>query len=250
LFGTAGYGGNLDGGMLFAVSLLPGVEVIPQPRTVEAGASVSFFFEVTGSHPLTYQWLHNATDVLPGSDTNSLELADLTLAQAGTYSLMMTNAFGAYTSAPIILGVIPAVERRVVPGIQLSDGLGESWSVEYANNIGPTADWQCFTTLSLNGAVQYGFDTSPQPLPSTRFYRASMTGGFGQAPALQLGFYPALTVPGSIGSLVRIDSIAPIGPTNAWLTLGTTVLTNTTQFYFDVSPQGQTPRLYRVVPIP
>ena len=38
--------------------------------------------------------------------------------------------------------------------------------------------------------------------------------------------------------------------TNAWSTLGTVTLTNTTQLYFDVSSIGQPPRLYRVVPTP
>jgi hypothetical protein len=30
----------------------------------------------------------------------------------------------------------------------------------------------------------------------------------------------------------------------------TMTLTNTTQFYFDVSSLGQPPRLYRIVPVP
>jgi hypothetical protein len=49
---------------------------------------------------------------------------------------------------------------------------------------------------------------------------------------------------------VRVDAINQFGPTDAWFTLATVTLTNTTQLYFDTSAIGQPPRLYRLVPVP
>lgn len=55
---------------------------------------------------------------------------------------------------------------------------------------------------------------------------------------------------GPIGSSVRVDHINQVGPTNAWVTLDTVVLTNSPQLYFDVTAYPQPPRLYRLVPSP
>jgi hypothetical protein len=55
---------------------------------------------------------------------------------------------------------------------------------------------------------------------------------------------------GAIGSSVQIDYINQFGPTGAWVTLDTVVLTNTTQLYFDVTMFRQPTRLYRLVAVP
>jgi hypothetical protein len=47
-----------------------------------------------------------------------------------------------------------------------------------------------------------------------------------------------------------VDYINRFGPTDAWATLDTVTLTNTSQLYFDVSAPGQPPRLYRLVQVP
>jgi hypothetical protein len=55
---------------------------------------------------------------------------------------------------------------------------------------------------------------------------------------------------GAIGSSMRVDYINAIGPTDAWVTLGTVLLTNTTQLYFDVTVFRQPTRLYRLEALP
>jgi hypothetical protein len=55
---------------------------------------------------------------------------------------------------------------------------------------------------------------------------------------------------GSIGRSVRVDYINRFGPIDAWVTLATVTLTNTSQLYFDVSDPGQPERLYRFAPLP
>jgi hypothetical protein len=49
---------------------------------------------------------------------------------------------------------------------------------------------------------------------------------------------------------VRLDYINQLGPIDAWVTLATLPLTNTSQLYFDTSAPGQPHRLYRVVQMP
>jgi hypothetical protein len=69
-------------------------------------------------------------------------------------------------------------------------------------------------------------------------------------PSLDLHIVPAITLTGSIGGSLRLDYINQFGPIDAWFTLDTVTLTNTSQLYFDVSAPGQLPRLYRLVPSP
>jgi hypothetical protein len=61
---------------------------------------------------------------------------------------------------------------------------------------------------------------------------------------------PAITLTGNLGDKLRLDYINQFGPIDAWVTLDTVSLTNTSQLYFDVSAPGQKPRLYRLTPIP
>ena len=53
-----------------------------------------------------------------------------------------------------------------------------------------------------------------------------------------------------IGHSVRLDHINRYGPTDAWVTLDTVTLTNTSQLYFGTSSIGQPARLYRLIQVP
>jgi hypothetical protein len=101
--------------------------------------------------------------------------------------------------------------------------------------------------MTLSNASQFYFDVS-EPLPPQRFYRAWQTGTPGVTPSLDLHLVPAITLTGNIGHSVRVDYINQVGPIDAWVTLATVTLTNTSQLYFDVSAPGQPQRLYRLVP--
>jgi hypothetical protein len=151
------------------------------------------------------------------------------------------------TSAPVMLNVIAPVPRRVVPGVNLLGQAGNPTGLDYRDNLGPTANWQTVATMTLSNASQFYFDVS-EPLPPQRFYRAWQTGTPGVTPSLDLHLVPAITLTGNIGHSVRVDYINQVGPIDAWVTLATVTLTNTSQLYFDVSAPGQPQRLYRLVP--
>ena len=102
----------------------------------------------------------------------------------------------------------------------------------------------------MTNPPQYWFDLST-PLPTQRFYRVWQAGTPAALPSFKLiSIVPAITLTGNIGNSLRLDYINAIGPTNAWATLNTVTLTNTSQLYFDVTAPGQPKRLYRLVPIP
>jgi hypothetical protein len=161
----------------------------------------------------------------------------------------VTNAGGAVTSAPAMLNVIPAVPRRMVPGIVLKGEAPGLLTVEYTAGLGVAPDWVSFPTVFFTNSSQYFFDLT-SPLPSRRFYRASQTSPVSGSSSLAVQMIPALTLTGSPGNQIRVDGINRLGPTDAWFTLDTLTLTNTSQLYFDISAPGQPARLYRLVPVP
>jgi len=151
------------------------------------------------------------------------------------------------TSAPALLSIIPPVDRRVVPAVHLPGGTSSLLRLEYADRLATASLWSSFTNVTLASGPQLCFDVS-EPLPAQRFYRAWQTNG--PQPALDLSLATEIPLAGAVGSSVRVDYINAIGPTDAWVTLDTVLLTNTTQLYFDVTAFRQPTRLYRLVAVP
>jgi len=98
------------------------------------------------------------------------------------------------------------------------------------------------TNAILNGGPQFCCDFVP-PLPGKRFYRAWQTTG--PPPTLTPSLATAIPLTGPVGSSVRVDYINEFGPTNAWVTLATVTLTNSTQLFIDTTMFRQPTRLYR-----
>lgn len=82
--------------------------ITSQPVDVAATefGSATFTVQATGTQPLAYQWF-KGTDPLSGQTGSSLALTNLTLSDAGEYSVTVTNSAGADTSDSATLSVAP-----------------------------------------------------------------------------------------------------------------------------------------------
>ncbi len=251
LYGTTKHGGIANNGVVFALylSVPPSIEVNPPRQTAEVGSDVTFRSHTSGYQP-TYQWIFNGTTFLGDFSTNSwLRMTNVQFSQAGDYTVVAANAFASATSMPAMLNVIAPVKRRAVPGIFLNAQSNSLLDIHYGSSLTSVQDWESFPTLYFTNSPQYFFDLS-SPLPSQRFYRASQVAPVSVTPSLGLHMIPALTLTGSPGDRIRVDGINQFGPTDAWFTLDTVMLTSISQFYFDVTAPGQPARLYRLVPVP
>jgi hypothetical protein len=251
LAGTTGWGGTFGGRptALWTPANPPTLLTSPQTQTAEAWSAVGLRVEASGSSPLFCLWYFNSTNLISCSTNRELELTNLQLSQSGAYTVVVSNASGTVTSAPAMLNVIAPVERRPVLGVKVTGETTSLLHVDYADSLSPAPTWTPLGSVSLTGTPQYCFDLT-LPLPSPRFYRAWQTGTPGVSPSLDLHLVPAITLTGTIGGSVRLDYINQFGPIDAWVTLATVPLTNTSQLYFDISAPGQPQRLYRVVQIP
>ena len=228
----------------------PTIRRPPVSQTAEAGRRVVLAVDAVGAPALTFKWFFNGTNAFSGTSTNSrLVLTNILFSQSGTYTVVVTNWLGAVTSAPVTLNVIAPVDRRLVPGVNLMAQAGTPTGLDYRDYLGPTENWETMATMTLSNSSQFYFDLS-EPLPPQRSYRAWQSATLGVRPSLDLHLVPAITLTGNLGNSVRLDCINQFGPTDAWVTLDTVTLTNTSQLYFDTSALGQPQRLYRLVQVP
>lgn len=76
---------------------IPSITVQPSSTTVSAGQTASLSVTVTGTAPLTYQWSRYGVAV-SGATSATLTIPDAQSANAGAYTVRITNAFGAANS--------------------------------------------------------------------------------------------------------------------------------------------------------
>ena len=92
---------------LTVMPIPPGIAWPAQDQVAAVGDTVSFSVQVTNQAPVVYQWVVNQTNALSGATNSSLVLANVQVAQAGRYSVIVTNLSGAVTSPPATLVVVP-----------------------------------------------------------------------------------------------------------------------------------------------
>jgi hypothetical protein len=89
--------------LVFGTNLVPPVIVSqPSSKSLLAGGSPSLSVSATGGLPFAYQWTSNGT-AISGATSSTLVLSHTTTNSSGTYTLTITNVFGAATSQPVVL---------------------------------------------------------------------------------------------------------------------------------------------------
>jgi hypothetical protein len=108
--GIIGYERMTSSYPVFAVRSVPRANapvIVEQPRafqTAAAGGAVTLVASATGDAPLSYQWRRNGT-AISGATNATLALSSLRSADAGTYSLTVTNAGGSATTSNAVVAL-------------------------------------------------------------------------------------------------------------------------------------------------
>ncbi len=113
LLGVTQNGGGNDAGVIFRLSFAGPPQITGQPASQLAyvGDNVILSVAVSGTSPFSYQWRKNGTNVvdggsLSGATSRVLSLWGVTVGDAGTYSVLVSNAAGSTNSAGAVLQVV------------------------------------------------------------------------------------------------------------------------------------------------
>ena len=117
----------------------PSISSQPQNTSVYAGNPASFSVGVTGDAPFSYQWRRNGANL--SSATNSaLTVASVQNSDTGSYSIVVTNAYGSVTSTNALLTLI---DSPYINSVQATAGTRQA-----------LISWN--TTIPAAGLVQFG----------------------------------------------------------------------------------------------
>jgi hypothetical protein len=166
---------------------LPQITGGPYSQTVSPGTQVVFYIGVVNTGPMTFQWFQGATPVAGGGvligplDLAYLALNNVSIANAGNYSVVIVSAAGSITSSVATLTVLPPAQTMgaiLSPGqgvqLQFTGIQGSNYILQAAANLDPPINWQPIVTniAGAGGAWTY-LDTAALSLPA-RFYQIQM----------------------------------------------------------------------------
>jgi hypothetical protein len=128
----------------------PVVLAAPINRTNPAGSPASFRVVPAGTPPLSYQWFFNSTNLLSdnanvsGAASDVLTFDSVSGADAGAYTVLITNAAGSVTSSPPALLTVVDPDP---PTLQLLSGTVGSFSISITGSAGTRYCLQATTNL-------------------------------------------------------------------------------------------------------
>ncbi|HKQ75856.1 MAG TPA: pectinesterase family protein [Blastocatellia bacterium] len=139
----------------------PTITAQPMSTTVVAGNPAQFTVAAEGSSPLSYQWRKDGV-IIPGATAATYAIASANAADAGAYTVTVTNAAGGATSDPAVLTVITPPAIVTPPASQtVNAGANATFSVVASGTAPLTYQWRkngadipsaTNSTLTLNNA--------------------------------------------------------------------------------------------------
>lgn len=144
----------------------PSIYAQPEPRFALAGASVAL--SVGAEHAVWYQWRRNGTN-LPGATSATLSLPNVQPAQAGLYSVVVSNWTGAAISSNALLTVLGNSWGPENGVIVLRDSFPVPSGVTLTLRAGTILKFHAGASLDIRGTLRVlGTPQEPVVLTSIR----------------------------------------------------------------------------------
>lgn len=104
--------------LLSIVSSRPVITAQPASQTGLPGQTVVVAVTAFGTQPLSYQWQQNGTNLadgggISGSTSNLLQIANISAASAGTYSVILSNGLGQASSTGAVISVVSVTAPEI-----------------------------------------------------------------------------------------------------------------------------------------
>lgn len=144
----------------------PVISTQPQSISVSQGSNASFSVVATGGTPLSYQWSKNGSTI-SGATNSTYTISNVTTNDAGTYSVIVSNASGSVTSSNATLTVTtsntPPVATITTPAAGAYYSAGTS--ISYTGN-GLDAEDGALGASAFEWFVVFHHDTHTHPGPT------------------------------------------------------------------------------------
>jgi hypothetical protein len=195
----------------------PVIVTQPASSTNYLGTTANFSVTATGSSPLSYQWYFNTNNPVPNATNAILSLNNVQTNQAGTYAVLVTNAYGLVWSSNAVLTVILAPTN--VPIItSFSPGAGAAGTNVMITGLN-------FSPVASGNTVYFGAVKAVVTAASTTNLAVTVPAGATYAPITVTvsgltafapsPFLPTFLSGGSLGSAslaARVDLASGSGP--------------------------------------
>ncbi|MHB8522349.1 MAG: immunoglobulin domain-containing protein [Limisphaerales bacterium] len=154
-----------------AGSVPPVITAQPQGGSVCAGGTITFSVAAFSTASPRYQWRFNGADIA-GATNSSVTLTNVKIANAGNYSVVISNDYGSIDSHPVILTYTDAatVVLGLHPSLAIYGTPGKTYRIDYSEDVNGPVTWTTLTNVTLATTPQVWVDVS-QPIGSSRFYR-------------------------------------------------------------------------------
>ncbi len=202
--------------VLTPVILPPSFVQFPVSQSAGIGSNANFFATVSGTPPFSYQWYLSGNPLtdgarITGSATASLTISNLTTADAGNYTLSVSNLSGS-TSATVALTVLvpPAITLQPI-GRSVPPGLPTIFNAAASGVPTPAYQWLLNGT-NIPGATSASYTNAAIGTNALGFYQlvASNTMGIAVSSSAQLTFGPVA----AWGRNLSGECLPPPGLTN------------------------------------
>ena len=164
---TAGTTNESFRGIDFTPDLRPQIDSEPANYATTNGGSATFTVVADSVYPLSYQWESNGVPLVSGGTSPTLTLTGLDTSFDGfTYQCVVTNAFGAVTTAPPALlsvaasPVAPAITNNTANVTQFINGSVTFAAINPTGTQPFTYQWYQGTTQLVDDGVKYFGSTS------------------------------------------------------------------------------------------
>lgn len=170
IVGSGMMGGQMHAFLMTPVSSPVQVSSWPGSMTISAGANAMFGVGMSGTDPLTYQWMLNGM-VLAGQTNASLVLNNVQAGQAGKYHVVVSNRVGMVASQSAVLTLIALqMSPGMRPGLMINGAAGTPYRIDFTASFSTSSPWLTLTNFTLpSNAYLY-----PDPRtgnPTMGFYR-------------------------------------------------------------------------------
>ncbi len=256
--------GSVTSAVATLIVLVPaGITTQPQSRTVNQNQNTSFSVVASGTAPFSYQWVFNGTP-LSGATNAALALANVQPANAGSYTVIVTNLANSVTSSAATLTVYVPPTIVTEPASQaVMVGQDAAFTVVPSGTAPFSYQWR-FNGAALAGAtnascaltnVQRGVAGNYSvvvinPVGSTNSIEATLSVSIppttlsvsGPSALSPSGFTFQLSVP--IGYTYVIEASTNL---RDWLPIATNISNTATVVFTDAAARNYSERFYRAL---